>query len=310
MSLAAATRLAATAAAASLLAGVAPADPQAPAATDAPVSAVVTVADYRYDDILWENDRTAHRIYGHALEAVEPPSGSGIDAWGKGVRRPYMDRQLRTGDQHANHGEGLDFYDVGGSRGAGGLGVWHDNKLWTSRNWRSYEILASGGSTAAFRVEYAPWPVDTGRAVAESRTFTLPLGVNFTRMVSTLTSNTADPLLVGIGIAHRRGANERGFTEVAPGRLSYWGPEIPGKGRMAIALIVDPSAFKGVVQDADNRLVLVQAQPGEPFVYYMGAAWDQGLDFKTREAWEGYVRNQSVSFDPHASCDQANSPCW
>src|SRR6059058_1422863 len=71
-----------------------------------------SIAPYRYDDVLWENDRTAHRIYGHALEAAEPPSGSGIDAWGKSVRWPYMERQLRSGDQHANHGEGLDFYDV------------------------------------------------------------------------------------------------------------------------------------------------------------------------------------------------------
>src|SRR6266705_2564028 len=44
--------------------------------------AVAVLAPYRYDDILWENDRTAHRIYGHALEANEPPSSSGIDAWG------------------------------------------------------------------------------------------------------------------------------------------------------------------------------------------------------------------------------------
>ena len=83
--------------------------------------AVAVVAPYRYDDILWENDRTAHRIYGHALEAYEPPSSSGIDAWGKSVRWPYMERQLKTGSQHAFHGEGLDFYDVDTTRGAGGL---------------------------------------------------------------------------------------------------------------------------------------------------------------------------------------------
>ena len=38
----------------------------------------------------------------------EPPSGSGIDSWGKNVVWPFADRQLRTGDQHAYHGEGLD----------------------------------------------------------------------------------------------------------------------------------------------------------------------------------------------------------
>ena len=57
--------------------------------------AAVVIADYRFDDLLWENDRIAHRIYGRALEKAEPPSSSGIDAWGKSVRWPFMDRQLR-----------------------------------------------------------------------------------------------------------------------------------------------------------------------------------------------------------------------
>src|ERR1700722_17584318 len=106
--------------------------------------ATVMLAHYRYDDILWENDRTAHRIYGLALQAAEPPSSSGIDAWGKSVRWPYMDRQLKTGTQHEYHVEVLDFYDVKTTRGAGGLVVWQDNKLWVSRNWKSYTILKNG----------------------------------------------------------------------------------------------------------------------------------------------------------------------
>ncbi|MFT4028136.1 MAG: DUF4861 family protein, partial [Novosphingobium sp.] len=73
--------------------------------------AVAVLAPYRYGDLLWENDRTAHRIYGKPLEAAEPPSGSGIDAWGKNVAWPFADRQLRSGDQHSYHGEGIDFYD-------------------------------------------------------------------------------------------------------------------------------------------------------------------------------------------------------
>src|SRR3546814_14882618 len=99
-----------------------------------------------YDDLLWENDRVAHRIYGHALEAAEPPSGSGIDSWGKNVRWPFADRQLRSGDQHSYRGEGLDFYNVGMTRGAGGLGIWHDNKLLTSRNYVRHRILSASGS--------------------------------------------------------------------------------------------------------------------------------------------------------------------
>jgi len=261
---------------------------------------VVTYAGYRLDDILWENDRTAHRIYGPALQAAEPPSTSGVDAWGKSVRWPYMDRQLKTGDQHSFHGEGMDFYDVNTFRGAGGLGVWHDNKLWTSRNWKSYEILKTGGEVAQFKVDYAPWPVDVDRKVWETRTFTLPLGTNFTRMVSTISSDKPGPLVVGIGISKRKGPNGTGtFTnDLGAGRVSYWEPTDPVKGTMGIALIVDPKALVEVRQDADNYLVLVKVEPGKPFVYYMGAAWDKGLDFHDRAGWEAYVRAETTDFDP------------
>ena len=159
-----------------LCAGVFPPVPRetlAPPTTREP-QAHVELAPYRYDDVLWENDRTAHRIYGHALEAFEPPSGSGIDAWGKSVRWPYMARQLHSGDQHAEHGEGLDFYDVRTARGAGGLGIWYDNKLWTSRNYRNVRILNPGPKVASFEVTYAPWPVDVVRTVSETRSTTKP----------------------------------------------------------------------------------------------------------------------------------------
>ena len=262
--------------------------------------AVAMLAPYRYDDILWENDRTAHRIYGRALEAAEPPSSSGIDVWVKNVRWPFMDRQLRTGKQHEFHGEGLDFYDVHLTRGAGGLGIWEDNKLWVSRNWRSYQILKNGPDVASFKVDYAPWPVDVGRKVWETRTFTLPLGTNFTRLVSTISSDKPGPLIVGIGITKRKGPSGSGvFTQdAAAGRVSYWEPTDPVKGTMGIAVMVDPKAVIEVRQDFENYLVLVKVEPGKPFVYYMGAAWDKGLDFHDRAGWETYVRDQKPDFDP------------
>ena len=154
----------------------------APAAiSDRYPRATVRFAPDRADDILWENDRTAHRIYGPALEMREPPSSSGIDVWVKRVRWPFMDRQLKTGTYHNDQGEGMDCYNVGASRGDGGLGIWQDNKLWVSRNFKTYKIIKNGPDVASFQVDYAPWPVDVSRKVWETRTFTLPLGTNFTR---------------------------------------------------------------------------------------------------------------------------------
>jgi hypothetical protein len=279
-----------------------------PPPPDHDARATVMLADYRYDDLLWENDRTAHRIYGHALEAVEPPSGSGIDSWGKNVPWRFTDCQLRSGDQHSYHGEGLDFYNVGTGRGAGGLGIWYDNKLWTSRNYTRYRILRNGPDAADFAVDYAPWPVGLDRRVWETRRFTLPLGTQFTRMVSTLSSDKPGALTVGIGIGrHTIGSSEGALTvDRAHGVLSFWSAEDGEHGRMAIALKVDPAMIVDIRNDADNYLVLLKVMPGKPFVYYSGSAWDKGVGgFRTRAAWDRYVLAASVDFrvpaDPQAA---------
>jgi hypothetical protein len=271
-----------------------------PSAADRARRAAVAIAPYRYDDILWENDRVAHRIYGRALEAYEPPSTSGIDVWAKNVRWPFMERQIHSGQQHDYHGEGLDFYNVHSARGAGGLGIWFDNKLWVSRNYARWKLLQNEPNVASFEVQYDPWPVDVVRKVWETRSFTLPAGTNFTRMVSTIQSDTAEPLVVGIGISKRPTSDTQLGTLMADkttGRISWWGPTDPTDGTIAVALMVDPKALVGVTEDLDNYLVLVRVQPGTPFVYYMGAAWDKGLDFHSKAEWDRYVAGQKPDFD-------------
>lgn len=271
-----------------------------PSAEDQRPRAVARFAPDRFDDLLWENDRVAHRIYGPALEAREPPSGSGIDVWAKRVRWPFMDRQLRFPNYHTDRGEGLDYYDVGRGRGAGGLGVWYDNKLWTSRNFKTYEILETGGDEAKFKVDYAPWPVDVGHSVSESRTFSLPMGSNFTRMTSTIQSDQTTPLTIAIGISKRQNDAGRGFLtkDAADGRMMFWEPNDPAHGSLGIAILVDPAMVEGFAEDGDNYMILLRVTPGQPFVYYMGSAWDHGLDFASREAWETFAAGQTPNFDP------------
>ncbi|MFN4095737.1 MAG: DUF4861 family protein [Sphingomonas sp.] len=262
--------------------------------------AAVSIADYRFGDLLFENDRIAFRVYGRALEAAEPPSSSGIDAWGKRVRWPFMDRQLRTGDQHQDQGEGVDFYNVGTGRGVGGLGIWHDNKLWTSRNYVNPRIEVAGPARAAFTVDYPAWPVDTARTVAETRQFALAPGSNFVRMTSTIASSSAEPLTVAIGLSKRPTGTALGKVtkDNERARLIWWGPEVPGKGAMAAAVMVDPAAFAGFAEDADNYLILVRVTPGKPFVYHAGAAWSGGPDFKREPDWQAYVQQQQPDFNP------------
>lgn len=262
--------------------------------------AVVRHAPDRADDLIWENDRVAHRIYGPALQKLEPPSGSGIDAWAKKVRWPFMDRQLQTPSYHNDYGEGLDYYGVGGSRGVGGLGIWFDDKLWVSRNWASHKILQNGPDVASFQVRYAPWPVGVDRKVWETRTFTLPLGSHFTRLQSVIDSDSPQALIVGIGLNKTPIGTTRGTLTVdaRQGLLMLWTPAHAQHGAMGTAVRVDPSQVVDVGADADNHLVRLRVTPGRPFVYYIASAWEQGLDFKTREAWEAHVRAAPLVFDP------------
>ncbi|NIJ21062.1 rhamnogalacturonyl hydrolase YesR [Sphingomonas naasensis] len=261
--------------------------------------AVARFAPDRLDDLLWENDRVAHRIYGPALEAKEAPSGSGIDVWAKRVRWPFMDRQLKFPNYHVDRGEGLDFYDVGRSRGGGGLGIWYDNKLWTSRNFATYKILETGGESARFTVDYKPWPVDVVRKVWETREFALPLGSNFTRMRSTLSSDTKEPLTVAIGIARKTGPAGKGFVtrDREKGRMTFWEAEDAEHGALGFAILADPAMVLGFAEDAENYLMLLRVAPGQPFTYYMGSAWSRGGDFATRAAWERQVAEQKPAFE-------------
>jgi hypothetical protein len=149
-------------------------------------------------------------------------------------------------------------------------------------------------------VSYAPWPVGVDRKVWETRRFSLPLGTNFTRMVSTISSDKPGTMLVGIGISKHPTSPANGTLHVdrRRGTLSWWGPEDPVKGAMAAAVIVDPKTIAEVREDAHNYLVLLRVEPGKPFVYYTGAAWDKGLDFRTEAQWDAYVAAQKPDFDP------------
>lgn len=286
----------------------------------------------RWDDILWENDRTAHRIYGPAV-AKPAPAGeglvtSGIDVWVKKVRTPFMDKQLASGAQHDDTlGLGRDCYDVQQTCGAGGLGIWDDaaKKLMRSANWADKGGFVTGGDLASFWVTYAPWNGEAGRMVKEKRTFTLPAGTNFTRMVDVIDdastpANTGE-LLVGIGIAKRKvnttparfkGA-DKFIADKEKGLMIYWEPEQDyrleqngGKsgGQTGVAVIVDPKSIVKFVEDKNaagdtiQNLVIVRVTPGKPWVYYTGACWSMGLDFHNAEEWEKYSREFKANFDP------------
>jgi hypothetical protein len=252
--------------------------------------AFVRYVPERFDDIAWENDRIAFRVYGPALQ-VHPGDGpeSGQDVWVKSTRDMVINGWYKRNDYHRDHGQGLDCYEVGKSRGCGGIGIWDGTKMAVSLNWTKYKILQNGPDTASFQMDFAPYDA-FGRKITESRITTLPAGSNLNKIETTLTTDSLDDLTVAIGIAKRPGEGGKLVEDKEHGILGYWEPPTKNEGSIGLGVLVDPAIVTGFAEDADNYLMIVKVKPNVPWVRYAGACWSKGLDFHTADAWMDYLK--------------------
>src|SRR3546814_669634 len=92
----------------------------------------------RYDDFAWENDVVAFRMYGKALEG-RPDDAQGIDLWSKRTTDLVVDKWYAHGAYHTDHGEGMDYYSVGMTLGAGDLAPIDGDEVVYSKHYRRSE---------------------------------------------------------------------------------------------------------------------------------------------------------------------------
>ncbi len=262
----------------------------------------------RFDDMAWENDRIAHRMYGMALNGPaaaavgEKLRGSGVDVWAKRVTYPIVDRWYQKGHDQLHQdgeGEGLDLYSIGGARGDGGTAIWDGHELWTSDNFAESHVLSNGPRRAVIRLGYAPWDAGAAGTVQERKQITVDCGRNFDQMESTFTFGSAEAT-VAVGLTEHPQAE--GFPAAVLTRapddrwMSLW--EENKNGGLGTAVILAPDvAIAGYAYDAPanpkaygNHLLLVKAHSGEAVHYFSGAGWNRSGQFKTRADWEAYVK--------------------
>ena len=271
--------------------------------TVAPVFPAQVSARYvpeRLDDFAWENDKIGHRTYGPALAAPALPSiskevlvTSGLDVWCKRVSYPIVDRWYNKGHDHyhKDEGEGMDMYQVGASRGCGGTGVWVNQQLYVSRNYKSWKVIANGPIRAIFELTYEAWPA-AGLMVSEVKRFTVDAGHNLDQIESTFTVTGAKEITVGIGL--NKTPTDKGqepqitlTPNPADGSLTQWVVQ-KTNGSLGTAVIV-PAGFLGLAEDERNHLLLAKVATGQPLRYYAGAGWSKAGEFSTPQAWHDYV---------------------
>ena len=255
----------------------------------------------RLDDFAWENDKLAHRTYGPALAAAPAPGvskevlvTSGLDIWCKRVSYPVVDRWYNKGHDHYHHdeGEGMDMYNVGASRGAGGTGVWDGRRLYVGRNFATWKVIANGPIRAIFELTYDTWDT-VGGIVSETKRFTVDAGCNFDQMDSTFVAHTGPKeITVAIGLNKNsgdRGQETKGEVTKSPdeGWLAQWEVQ-KTNGSLGEAILV-PAGFDGFAEDTVNHLVVAKAKSGQPLRYYVGAGWSRAGEFTSKDQWNAYV---------------------
>ena len=150
----------------------------------------------RKDDIAWENDRCAYRVYGPALQKTGERS-FGTDIWVKNtpdtvVYERYIKDMIgnRKNDDeteiltsfHLDHGNGLDPYRVGATLGLGAPSLMVGKNQVLPYCYKDYKILDNGPLRFTVELTYNPSTVGDMKNVVEHRIISLDKGSNFNKM--------------------------------------------------------------------------------------------------------------------------------
>lgn len=255
----------------------------------------------RTDDYAWENNKVAFRTYGPvAQKMVEDkiPGGtltSGIDAWLKRVEYPIINKWYEktisgTGSYHKDTGEGLDNFQVGDSRGIGGIAVNVEGKYYFSKNFISWKTITTGPIRTSFILTYADWDAK-GNKITESKLISLDYGSYLSRFEIHITGTKT--IAAGLTLHDKKGTIG---TNIKEGWLGYWEPiddsEI-GMGLVApkntlisfdnhVTTEKELSNLYGTLKVKDNKAV-----------YFAGFGWKKGSPFQTKAEWEKYLSSFS-----------------
>lgn len=287
----------------------------------------------RVDDIAWENDRTAFRMYGPALQA-SGERAFGYDVWVKSVKEPVVEERYakelnpetkaqiaklkktnpkaaeelaKSVSYHVDHGNGHDCYKVGPTLGGGASALVVDGEIVYPYCYKTYEILDNGPLRFTVKAVYNPTDVK-GAQVVETRVISLDAGSQLNKTVVTY-ENLAEATPVVAGVVLHEPLADCGYqADKENGFLLYADPSDNVNNNNGVIYVgcVFPDAVTDVkpvmydAQEAKDRgaegqlLAYTDYQPGGELVYYWGSGWSK-YGFETPEAWGAYMKNAAIA---------------
>jgi len=286
-----------------------------------PAKVYVTGKQYpeRVDDIAWENDRTAYRIYGPALQR-SGERAFGVDVWLKNTPDLEVANRYKTelsnhsqiqalkaagmNDQafevekattyHFDHGYGLDCYKVGPTLGCGAPALMDGKDLVLPYCYESYKILDNGPLRFTVELTYPAVKIGKDKEVVEHRIISLDKGSNFNKMTVwydgikktrdlaagvVIHSEDTESVVLGKNFVHYADPTDNPKAQNFQIYVACLFPE----GEVETKKIMEKKPANGMVGHACG--ILKKYKSGQRFNYYFGSAWSKN-DVRTQREWQ------------------------
>ena len=241
----------------------------------------------RKDDFAWENDRIAHRMYGRALEKTPNEMAYGVDVWVKRTDKLVINERYKRGEYHIDHGDGMDYYHVGYTLGAGGIAPYIHDSIWFPRNYNEWKVLDNGPLRSSFQLSYEEWTV-AGRKVKVRKTISIDAGSQLSKNEVKFETEGAAALPVVTGIIKREEAGEMLLNE-KEGVLAYWEPQHGTDGTTGVGCILTTPVTRMLVKQG-HLLAETLAREETALIYYNGAAWTKAGLILSANDWFQYLQ--------------------
>ncbi|SHG14264.1 protein of unknown function [Flavobacterium fluvii] len=241
----------------------------------------------RKDDFAWENDKIAFRAYGKALENTKE-NAFGFDVWVKRTDRLILNERYKRNEYHIDHGDGMDYYHVGFSLGAGNMAPYVNDSIYYSANYRQWKVLDNGPLRSTFQLTYAAWNAG-GINVKATKTISLDAGSQLNKIENVYSFEGDKPLPVVVGIIKRPENGTIALNE-KQGIMGYWEPTHGADGTTGVGSILTTPLSNMMVTNK-QILAKTEVKNNTPIVYYTGAAWDKAGKITDAKQWQNYLNN-------------------
>lgn len=239
----------------------------------------------RKDDFAWENDKIAFRTYGKAIEKTKEDA-YGFDVWVKRTNKMVINERYKKMDYHVDHGDGMDYYHVGFSLGAGNMAPYVNDTIWYSGNYRQYKIVDNGPLRTTFQLSFDNWTVGNLKVKA-TKTISLDAGSQLNRVENVYSFEGDKPLPVVVGIIKRPETGIISLNE-QQGIMAYWEPTHTEYGTTGVGSILT-TPVSNIAVGNTQMLAKTTVKNNEPIVYYTGAAWDKAGKIQNSKQWINYL---------------------